>query len=75
MRNPDILILDEPTSAMDQASEAAVIKSLKGLLKGKTSILVTHRNTLLTLCDRVIVLEQGKIIADTTPAQLGIKTP
>ena len=60
---------------MDQASEAAVIKSLKGLLKGKTSILVTHRNTLLTLCDRVIVLEQGKIIADTTPAQLGIKTP
>ena len=74
VRDPDILILDEPTSAMDQASEAAVIKSLEGFLKGKTSILVTHRNTLLSLCDRVIVLEQGKIIADTTPAQLGIKT-
>ena len=59
---------------MDQASEAAVIKSLEGFLKGKTSILVTHRNALLSLCDRVIVLEQGKIIADTTPAQLGIKT-
>ena len=74
VRDPDILILDEPTSAMDQASEAAVIRSLEEFLKGKTSILVTHRNTLLSICDRVIVLEQGKIIADTTPAQLGIKT-
>jgi len=59
---------------MDQTSEAAVIRSLEEFLKGKTSILVTHRNTLLSICDRVIVLEQGKIIADTTPAQLGIKT-
>ena len=74
IRNPEILILDEPTSAMDQSSEASVIKALETYLKGKTSILVTHRNTLLSLCDRVIVLEQGRVIADTTPAQLGIKT-
>ena len=59
---------------MDQSSEASVIKALETYLKGKTSILVTHRNTLLSLCDRVIVLEQGRVIADTTPAQLGIKT-
>ena len=44
------------------------------ILKDKTFVAVTHRNAILTICDRVLVLDQGKLIADTTPEKLGIKT-
>lgn len=74
IHSPKILIMDEPTSSMDQNNEKLLVTNLKSYLKDKTFVAVTHRNAILTICDRVLVLDQGKLIADTTPEKLGIKT-
>ena len=73
LHDPNILLLDEPTSSMDQASEKKVVASLQEVCAEKTMLIVTHRNPILTMVDRVFILENGKIIADQTPDQLGIK--
>ena len=61
---PPILIMDEPTSAMDAQTEAALVERLVGELDGRTFVLVTHRQPLLRLVDRVIVTDGGRIVAD-----------
>ena len=64
-QNAKILVFDEPTSAMDTPLENHVIHHLKHYMTAQhTLILVTHKPTLLTLVDRIIILEDGKIIAD-----------
>ena len=73
LHDPAILLLDEPTSSMDQGTEKQVIASLEAFSKEKTMLIVTHRNPILSIVDRVFVTENGKIIADQTPEQLGIK--
>ena len=73
LHDPRILLLDEPTSSMDQATEKKVIDSLQEYGNEKTMLIVTHRNPILTMVDRVFVMENGKIITDQTPDQLGIK--
>lgn len=70
LHNPNLLVLDEPTSSMDTATENSVLKRLKFWLKSRTLIVVTHRNSLLKLVDRVLVFDQGEIVADTTPERL-----
>lgn len=62
--DPPVLILDEPTSAMDNGSENRLKNRLGAELAGRTLIIVTHRASLLSLVDRVIVLDNGKIAAD-----------
>lgn len=62
--DPTIVLFDEPSSAMDSNSERQLLERLKPYLEDKTLILVTHRGTLLDLVDRVIVMDQGKVIAD-----------
>jgi ATP-binding cassette, subfamily B, bacterial len=61
LRDPRILILDEPTSALDPASEAAVTRELTNALRGRTSILITHRMALAELADMIVVLEDGYV--------------
>ncbi|MBF0449068.1 MAG: type I secretion system permease/ATPase [Magnetococcales bacterium] len=61
---PSILLMDEPTSSMDGASELQLIKRLKVEMSEKTLIVVTHRTTLLELVDRVIVIDRGRVVAD-----------
>ena len=73
LHEPRILLLDEPTSSMDQGTEKKVVESLNNSSKEKTMIIVTHRNPILSIVDRVFVLENGQIVADQTPDQLGIK--
>jgi ATP-binding cassette subfamily C protein LapB len=73
LHNPQILLLDEPTSSMDQGTEKKVIESLEKFSLEKTMMIVTHRNPILSMVDRVFVIENGKIITDQTPQQLGIK--
>jgi len=73
LHDPNILLLDEPTSSMDQGSEKKVVEALKEVCAGKTMLIVTHRNPIFTMVDRVFVLENGTIVADQTPQQLGIK--
>ncbi|WP_226925446.1 ABC transporter ATP-binding protein [Georgenia thermotolerans] len=67
---PEILILDEATSALDVRSEALVHQALEGL-KGKiTLFIVSHRLSALSFCDRVLVVDQGRLQAFDTPASL-----
>jgi ATP-binding cassette subfamily C protein LapB len=62
--NPKILLLDEPTNDMDIQSEDNFIKILKEQAKDKTVILITHRQGLIPLVDRLILIDNGKVIAD-----------
>lgn len=62
--NPSIVLLDEPTSAMDHSSEELVKQRLKQELAGKTTILISHRSSLFDLVDRIIVIDGGRIMAD-----------
>jgi ATP-binding cassette subfamily C protein LapB len=64
LMDPPILLLDEPTSAMDFSSEQQFKERLKVAAAHKTVIIVTHRNSLLDLATRVIVVDDGKIVAD-----------
>jgi len=64
VRDPAIYIMDEPTSAMDSTNEAQMKETIKAATEGKTLIINTHRTTLLDLVERVIVVENGKVIAD-----------
>ncbi len=62
--SPPIMLLDEPTSAMDNASEDALRQRLHTWMQGKTLLLITHRTAMLSLVDRLIVLDNGRIVAD-----------
>lgn len=62
--DPPVLLLDEPSSAMDTQTERSMIERLKAVTRDKTLVLVTHRSSLLDLVDRVVVLDAGRIIAD-----------
>ncbi len=64
VRDPEVLILDEPTSNMDTSSEHMVQTRLLQHMKNKTLILVTHRMSMLKLVDRLIVMDAGRIVAD-----------
>ncbi len=64
LRRPSMLILDEPTSSMDSRSEDTLKSCLREYLAGRTLVLVTHRASLLSFVDRVIILDRGRVIAD-----------
>ena len=61
--DPPILILDEPTAAMDPASENRLRKRLEKLSQGRTTILITHKGSMLTLVDKLILLDRGRMVA------------
>ena len=64
LMDPPILVLDEPTSSMDNSTETAFKNRLGEILAGRTLMLVTHRNSMLSLVDRLIVIDGGKVVAD-----------
>jgi ATP-binding cassette, subfamily C, bacterial LapB len=64
LHNAPILLLDEPTSAMDFSTEAQVTQRLSAFAQGKTVLLVTHRTSLLSMVQRVIVIDNGRVVAD-----------
>lgn len=64
VHNPPILLLDEPTGSMDHSSEDIIERNLRQFSAGKTLLLVTHRTTMLDLVDRIIVIDNGRIVAD-----------
>ncbi|WDI32494.1 type I secretion system permease/ATPase [Hyphococcus flavus] len=61
---PSILLLDEPSSALDSQAEATLISRLQQATRGRTLLVVTHRMSMVRLVDRIIVLDKGRIIVD-----------
>ncbi len=70
LKDAPILLLDEATSALDSEVEAAIQQSLDGLMQGKTVIAIAHRLSTIAAMDRLIVMDQGRIIEEGTHAQL-----
>lgn len=70
LRQPNILLLDEPTAAIDDVSEKQLIQNLKGWLEQKTLVIATHRRAVLELVDRIIVVHDGKIVMDGPKEQV-----
>ena len=70
LKDAPILILDEATSALDSESEALIQKSLETLMKNRTSIVIAHRLSTIAKLDRIIVLENGRIVEDGSHDQL-----
>ncbi len=65
-RDPDLLILDDVFSAVDTQTEARILEQLLPVLKGRTSILISHRVSTLRHADRIVVLDHGRIVQDGT---------
>jgi ATP-binding cassette subfamily B protein/subfamily B ATP-binding cassette protein MsbA len=70
LKNAPILLLDEPTSALDPTTEAAIMETIKELMHGRTTLIVTHRLATIHGVDRIVVLENGKIVEQGTGAEL-----
>ncbi|MFC3854142.1 type I secretion system permease/ATPase [Salinispirillum marinum] len=70
IRRPNLLLMDEPSGAMDHSSEEEFKTHLNQYAVGKTLLLITHRTSLLELVDRIIVIDRGVIVADGAKAQV-----
>lgn len=64
LRQPNVLLLDEPTASLDEGSEKRIIQSLATLTCDKTMLIATHRMALLSLVERIIVVDNGRIVMD-----------
>jgi ATP-binding cassette, subfamily B, bacterial len=73
LKNAPILLLDEPTSALDPTTEAAIMETIKDLMHGRTTLIVTHRLATIHGVDRIVVLENGRIVEQGTGAELLMK--
>ena len=70
MRDAEIIILDEPTAALDARAEAEVFQRFKNLAEGTTAVLISHRFSTVRMADRIVVLADGKVEEQGTHAQL-----
>lgn len=70
LANPAVLILDEATSSLDLPSEQLVQQGLERLLGGQTALIIAHRLSTVAIADRVLVVDEGQIVEDGSPAEL-----
>ncbi len=75
LANPKVLVLDDATSAIDVQVEEKIHDALRALMTGRTTVIVAHRLSTISLADRVVLLEGGQIIADGTHAKLMATEP
>ncbi|KKT46226.1 MAG: hypothetical protein UW37_C0028G0005 [Candidatus Gottesmanbacteria bacterium GW2011_GWA2_44_17] len=73
MRNSPILILDEATSSLDSKSENAIQSALENLMKDKLVIIIAHRFSTIQAADKILVIDQGKLVGYGTPQELAQK--
>jgi ABC-type multidrug transport system fused ATPase/permease subunit len=65
-----VLILDEPTAALDAATEASLLEALRTLMRNRTTLVIAHRLSTIRNADRIVVLEQGRIAEQGTHDEL-----
>ena len=70
LSNPDILILDDSLSAVDANTEKTIIENIKNYRQGKTNIIVSHRISAVRYADKILVLENGKVLSEGTHEEL-----
>ncbi|MGF6607838.1 ATP-binding cassette subfamily B protein [Paraburkholderia sp. WSM4175] len=75
LKNPPVLLLDEATSALDAASERLVQKALDNAAQNRTTLVIAHRLATVQQADRIVVLEQGRIVAQGRHADLLLSSP
>lgn len=73
LRNPKILILDEPTAALDAGSEKVITESLERLMRGKTTFIIAHRLSTVRQANKILVFKDGRIIETGTHSELLLK--
>lgn len=69
LRDPTVLLLDEPTAAMDEATERHFVEQFGRWSQGRTVVIATHRTRILDLVDRVVVVENGRLVCDQSKAR------
>jgi len=70
MRNPRILIFDEATSSLDAATEEIFLRNLRRVARGRTVIMISHRTAPMAIADRVVVVGDGQVVMQGTPAEI-----
>ena len=70
LRDPTVLVLDEPTSALDPVAQSRVLRGYERAMRGRTTVLITHRLEMALTAHRVVVLQQGRVADQGTPAEL-----
>ncbi|BDA75310.1 ABC-type multidrug transport system, ATPase and permease component [Rivularia sp. IAM M-261] len=73
LRNSQVIVLDEPTSAMDPKAEAEVFDGFRKLIKGQTAILITHRLATVKMADQIFVMDKGTIVETGTHEELMLR--
>jgi ATP-binding cassette subfamily B protein len=73
LANPAVLVLDEPTAALDPISERQVIDGYRAIMRGRTTILITHRRELAMAADRVVVLSGSRVVEEGRPHELMLR--
>jgi ABC-type multidrug transport system fused ATPase/permease subunit len=74
LADPKVLILDEATSSLDLPSERLVQRALRTLLRGRTAIIIAHRLSTVEIADRVLVIDDGRVVEDGAPSELRQRT-
>lgn len=73
LSDPAVLVLDEPTSALDPVTERQVIDGYQAVMRGRTTILISHRLELACKADRVVVMDDARVVEQGTPAELAAR--